>query len=176
MTANACVVPLRIVDICPTNETCFGAATAWTLSGRGSADRPARVRRAGGGVARGDDEAANTAVVLSPRIANASANRPGFERRTRGRRNLADRTVSVVEGRGVGGVDVRGGGRSGAVGRVDCGPDGRAERVLRGLRVVLVEIIARGDTGRRAPAAQHRRAEIGRQGDDGGDRAGASRP
>src|ERR1700676_2980292 len=90
----------------PTNETCLGAATAATRSGRASV--PPGMRASVGAGRAGAGVAARTAGAPSPRGATAARSASAATAR------LVDRTAGVVECRGVGGIDVRGGGRGGA--------------------------------------------------------------
>ena len=98
--ADARVWPLRIDDIWPTNETCLGAAAAATISGRASV--PAG---SGGGAACAKRGAG----------AGEAAQQGEREQRSAAEREASGRTVGVVESRGVGGIDVRSGGRGAAI-------------------------------------------------------------
>src|SRR6202022_1189176 len=93
---------------------------------------------------------------------------------------LAVRTAGGDENRGVGGIDVRSGGRYvAAVGRVagsiDCRRHAGSERILLRLGVVLVEEVRGFDPRRLDAMVPHRCAEVGRESDRRSDRYGDPR-
>src|SRR5947209_6334280 len=172
-TANERVCPPRIDHILPTNDTCLGAATAATRSGRASVPPAIRASAGACGTVRAEGVAAPACGAPACGAAPA-AGAPSARSASAATARLADRTAGVVEGRGVGGIDVRGGGRGGVrpvlrLGGVDGGRGARSERVLLRLRVVLVEVEAGVDAGGDGLLMAAERHHDGRDRERGGD-------